>query len=494
MKRDIFSLPASQRFYEGDAGGGSGGGLSSSEAPKSDPVVHDESSPIRTDDLGKVEGMVKPDFSFLGKKTEETPPAKKEDAPPPEAKKADEPPPGETADQKADRLRDEAGRFKKGEDKGETKPEFPKKKVEEKKADEPPPKAEEKKVEEQKPDRDKDLEDLKPAPNAPQKVHVDFAAMRTKIKESRDLADKLAKEKEDTAKLAEELKGKVGKMPEETEKELTELRAIRAAYLGENDPKFQEEWTAKAKAADTALIDLLEQNNLPADQIKALREGGIDKWATPAKLEEIETLCTKQKLGLLWKRIEMMLIAREDVGTQRAAAVKQIQSDPGSFFKKHQEQEQATLNQFADVGRARTLEIVKEHPDLFKEQEMPENASKEQKAVVEAHNAGIKEMAGRVRDRISAMHGRDPKAIIEAAMHQERAAHLDKKLADVNAELQKSKDRIKELEDKIASSKKAGKTTHSDSSAPIAEKMGKGVVQGVGGDVRDAFASWKPKK
>lgn len=72
------------------------------------------------------------------------------------------------------------------------------------------------------------------------------------------------------------LKGSTGKLPDDVERELTELRDLRAAYYVTKDPEFKKTYDDKINTYNDEAFSLMEQNGVPKDQIEIIKaKGGI---------------------------------------------------------------------------------------------------------------------------------------------------------------------------------------------------------------------------
>ncbi len=122
--------------------------------------------------------------------------------------------------------------------------------------------------------------------------------------------------------------------------------------------------------------------------------------------------------------------------------------------------------------------------------DVPADATKEQREALEKHNARATKLASDISAILPKIYARDPDVLMERLLEASRASILDEELETVKSELTAKDTRISELEDKLASIRKAGNVTHVDA-APITPAKPKPATEGT---AEDALASYMSEK
>lgn len=460
-----------RKFFnqEGATGGGGESATAATETAEVPPQVVDAPSSeivkAASDafgDLDDVAGTKRPDFSSLGKKKE--PEEKKE----PEAKKPE-------AEAKKEPEKKEP-------EKKETKVEE-KKEPEAKKPEETKPATEKKETPTA--DDDKDLDQFQPKPGTGPKVRTDIENLKGLVKEERVRRREIATERDTFKAELEALKGRT--LTPEVETELKDLRSLRAAWMGENDPEIAKEFDAKVEKADASLYRFLEGKGLKKDIIDDIKAKGVGAWE---HWEKVETHLGEKSLDA--QKLRQLRLAYDNIEDERAAKIEEIRQDPNSFFNKKEKDDKEKAEEWGKTTASHITEHVNKHLDFFGEKKAPEGASAEVKAAVEAHNKTIGEMAERSKQLFGAAYYRDPKTIADLVMGSLRIPHLEKQIesmkTDHAAEIEEKDKRIADLEAKIAGARKAGRVT--TESATVPGKEGKTAKAGVGGDAHEAFSTF----
>lgn len=428
-----------------DPGGGGGGG--------------DEPFKI---DVTDVPGDVQVDFSDLEKEladkgkieppkghvtTEpvenpENPEAKQKEA------KETEPPAQETEAEKEQRVASERARDEKGRFTAKEKEAADKKAAEEAaaKAKETPP-TEEKKTEEL--PSEEEIDKLQPRPGTNPKTQDDFRSM----KEATKKAIARAKQAEAALKAHQESQSSgQGKLDPEIEAELKELREHKRMVEAENDPAFQKEYGDKIKTAEDGFFNFLTTHprlQLKKETADKIREMGIDSEQGRAAIGSLLKKINESGDPLLYSEAMAHIQARSSVVREREQKIQEIRANSENFWKNKQEAEKTNLTQWAGVfdkefAKASAGENG-QPPEWLAFKPVPENATPEQKAAIEAHNKSMEPLQARFKDMVVKIHGRDPKEIASAMFRSFAYEQQEKALKAKEAEVETLKREVDEL-------------------------------------------------
>lgn len=499
-----FGEPAAARFFltEDDGSGSGGGGGGTGVAEGGDPdggsgsgdALADfsaesiEASPAKPQE--RVEGEKLPDFGALGRK--KTPDATPDPA---KAPKAGEKPAGGQPAKPAAPSKPAAKPAKPAEKPpaGEKPPEKPAAAAPAKPAE---PKAGEKPPEAAKIPTDAEIDALQPKPGAPTKIVEDFKAMRNSMKTLAQTARAAAAEKEALAKEVATLKETSGKLPEDVSKELEGLRKFHLLFNAQNDPVFQTEYEGKIKASEEGVYSLLKTYGLKDDVIKGIQDaaaaagGNIEAWPHWEKLLNSFTNPIDRQQAI------NALQARRDAIGAKTAKLDQLSKDREGYMKSLGEKDSAEKKQWAKNMETHALQVSAD-AEFAMEKDIPEGASDDVKAAIEAHNAEVKKVAEGFKENVLGAYTRDPKKTAEIAFKAVKADVLEKQLEAQETKLTAANERIKALEAQIQKIKSAGRVAHVESpggseTTPRAKTT---VEEGkIGGDGSAAIANFFSKK
>jgi prefoldin subunit 5 len=199
---------------------------------------------------------------------------------------------------------------------------------------------------------------------------------------AREAHNKLRTELEEKAakltaaeKQLEELNSKVGKLPENVEAELAELRKFRLAHDVKSDPTF--------KQLDQQLVEIDNSIMAKLEAVGASKEtlDQITKLGGPRAIEwdgQLEKLPSSARLYIQGKLVEA-----ESTVERRDKALTQAQQNAEQFLKGSKEREASELKSYTD-------RFIAGQPWL-QESKVPANATPEQKAAIEANNKFAKD-------------------------------------------------------------------------------------------------------
>jgi len=479
-----FGLSAAVRFFTEDDGGGGGTGSGDAGALDSFEAPPDTTDMERGRQQERVEGEKPPDFSSLGrsktpKKDEEggeapsgtekpasEAPAKPA-APKKEASKAGEPAKKEPEAKKPEEKKPEA------KPKGEQKPA---EKPAEKKAPEFP--------------TDEEIDKLQPKPGMSRETITHIGQMRTKLKEVSAAGREAAARAEAATKELAVLKETAGKLPPEIEQKLKAADNFQLLFDAQNHPEFKKEYDGKIEASTEAVYKMLEQNGLKPDIIKQIKDiaaangGDVEKWPHWASLlnKFTDPLAKQEAINAITNRrnaIKAKIDKINTLATDRSAYVKELE-------KKDHDEKQAWAKELEK--HALTIGTGFE-PAI--EKDVPDGATPEIKATIDAHNAKVGEVAKQFQINVLAAYNRDPKSIAEMSFAAVKADHYEKQLEETKADLEKTKARLAEAEDKLAKVKNAGRLGHVESPSPGGAKKTATTEEGkIGGDGSQALKNF----
>jgi len=479
-----FGLPAAVRFFTEDDGGGGGTGSGDAGALDSFEAPPDTTDMERGRQQERVEGEKAPDFSSLGR-----PKTPKKDEEGGEAPSGTEKPAGEApakpaapkkeAPKAGEPAKKEPEAKKPEEKKPEAKPKAPEK-----------PKPGEQKSEPAKIPTDAEIDALQPRADAPKQVVENFKQMRTSMKTLAQTAREAQAEKDALAKEVETLKATAGKLPPEIEQKLKAADNFQLLFDAQNHPEFKKEYDGKIEASTEAVYKMLEQNGLKPDIIKQIKDiaaangGDVEKWPHWASLlnKFTDPLAKQEAINAITNRrnaIKAKIDKINTLATDRSAYVKELE-------KKDHDEKQAWAKELEK--HALTIGTGFE-PAI--EKDVPDGATPEIKATIDAHNAKVGEVAKQFQTNVLAAYNRDPKSIAEMSFAAVKADHYEKQLEETKADLEKTKARLAEAEDKLAKVKNAGRLGHVESPSPGGAKKTATTEEGkIGGDGSQALKNF----
>ncbi len=495
----VFGLSAGARFYsEGDNGGGDGGAgepapsdtpgsLSEFEPPDGLPVAP-SGAPME-----RVDGEVPPDFGSLGKKPatkEPAEPAKGSDTPPKEEKPAGEPaeskptPPKQPVKPAA-----EPKKTLEPVKTPEKQPDPAKAEVKET----PEAKAGEKKEgEEPKIPSDEEIEALQPKPGAPTNVIKDFKEMRGKMKEVATVARTVQEENKALRAENETLKQSSGKVPKETEEELEGLRNFNLLFRAEQDPRIKEQFDKPIKQAEDTILTFLREQGMPEPQIEKLKAaaeaagGDMEAWQLwPAVENALPSAMDRQRLIDARK-------ARISAVEAKQGRLKEITQSKAKFDEEVGKMDEKQRQEFSRAVEQASSAYVDEGKGWIVEEDIPADATAEQKAIIEAKNKEIQARVQQFSGAITSAYHRDPERIAELAFKAVKVDYLKEQLDSVTAERDKGLARIADLEAKISKAKSAGRLGHIETPTQTKVVIDNGGK--VGGDGAEAIHSFFRRK
>ena len=323
------------------------------------------------------------------------------------------------------------------------------------------------------PEGDDDIDAINPKDNAPTKTKSEFAQLREIAKNARKSAREQSAKVAEISKLNAELAEKSKSASPEVMKELEELKTYRQRMELANDPELQKEFSTKGEAADDALLRELVHQGMKQDVADELKKDGLQnknqQWWENEVLARIKSPLNQAK-------VVDLLRARDRVSEEKQQKLELLTKDRDSFFKEREQVGQKHLEQWQTAARAKAIEVAMCN-EFMLHQEMPKDATPEQKTIVDEHNKRTAEYIKEGQARIAGCYGRNPEITAEVVMKSIKSDHLEKEVARLTEEKMKSDARVKALEGKLGAVRDAGKIGSLESApatreAKAAPKMG----------------------
>lgn len=224
-------------------------------------------------------------------------------------------------------------------------------------------------------------EDHKLRADASERTKETFEKLKTIAREREEQANKRASEAETQLK---ELQTKVAELekrtvPDDVKKELEELRQFRATFDAEHSPEFKQRFDGRIEGNYEAIYTRLKAHALPDDQIALL------KGMSPADREEaISGFLDKLPAGSR-RFIELKLADNLNAQEERQKAVAEVKSKADKYLEE-QRQRPVQQTQERDAAVAGILKPVVTKLAFLHPQEVPANASAEEKKAIESFN------------------------------------------------------------------------------------------------------------
>lgn len=450
--------------------------------------------------LERVEGEQAPDFGSIGKKT-----AVKEASEGAEGGKdtqKPEKPAGEAPAKPAGQGKPVAkvAETVKKEPEAKKPEEKPKEKVAEpaKAAEKPAEKAKEPEAAKETvkiPETDDDIDALKPKPGAPTQVIKSFEEMRTRMKTERATSRAAHAEAEKLRAELATVKESTGKLPEDVQTELENLRKLSLVMQAENSPVFKKEFDAKISSADAKIYGLLEKHGLPKpvmEQIKAAAagaNGNIEAWPQLGELVKAfkNPVDQQEFLGALK--------GRRDVIGERDSRIAELGGSREKFLETVGKQEHESQLRYAKGVEDASIPLAAAN-EWIQDKQIPADATKEQREAIEAENAKVKELADQFGNNAHDIYLRDPAKVAAIALKAVEADYLREQLETVTKDKEKAAARVAELEKQLVKIRGAGRIAHVETPTTPTESARKTTeAEGaVGGDGHSALANWWANK
>lgn len=322
--------------------------------------------------------------------------------------------------------------------------------------------------------------DDKPAGQAPADIFADIqlpphakpksveAWTALKLRAAQEIAardQKLAEAEKRQKELETKLQNPV---PEETMKELEELRAFRAKLDVDLDPKFLE-FDKKVDETYEFIYAQLRQNGVIGEEgiEKMKKYGGPD----PAKVD-MNAIFEAMKDPALQRRIEAKMADVEMIRYQKEQAIKATKNNVGQYMKEREEAFKSATTQHNTATKTRLGELMG-RLDYFKPKTAAADADAAAKKDAEEHNAFVKDIQGQIDGALND-DSPDMRAIMLAGMAQLiylQKVH-EKALANHKTEKAALEKSVKELTTKNERFTKASLNRLEDTAAPA---DGKGI-------------------
>ena len=286
----------------------------------------------------------------------------------------------------------------------------------------------------------KAISEVKLRADASQKTKDTFANLKeisaARIKEKNDEIARLKAEQDRAIEAArqaaiEEAQKQVA-VPEDVQKELEELRQLRARVDVESDPKFKEQFDSKKEANYESIYKELAQFGLKESELKVLRKIGEAE-----KIENITEMAAKLPPASRLK-IEAKLFENLNLSDAREKALADARERAQQIWQEREGQTKAQ-QEAAKAEREKAIASFKSH-EIFKKAEIPANTPPEQRKKLEAANQQ-REKLQKLYDEV--VNDETPMAKAEAAFGLVLAHQFKSELDAAKAELAAAK---KELE------------------------------------------------
>jgi len=262
---------------------------------------------------------------------------------------------------------------------------------------------------------DAEIEGIAPPKNISPRNLEGWHALRAKALERGEEIKTLRAE-------VQSLQGKVGQVDPSIQQRLQaaeeEANRLRLLYTNERDPEFVAKYDTPIQTNETTVLGILEKGGMHADNLAKIKEIGIN--AVPDAFWREHVLPNVSIVEA--KQIEQALADNARLKNDRVKALDDVKTN----FKKYEEDQRTKNVQSFDVYRnemGQTLTKLTEGLPWCKKQEIPANATPEQREIIEKQNAFYEQSEQRFQ---FALFPPSASARVEVAF----AACLSYKLAD----------------------------------------------------------------
>ena len=335
---------------------------------------------------------------------------------------------------------------------------------------------------------EKSLEEIKARPNAKSTTVKALDAIKGKAKEAhqRYKEEKLAREAAEKKVLEASSKP----IPEEVEKELTELRTDRRNRDVQSDPEFQQKFDAPIQQHAQEAVNLLKEWGLPESSVNFINEhGGLTQFQASNELIPDGTPNSQNSDGSQMSQSEWfdkVLMPRlssfqrdelrdhlgeaRKLGRAKVNAMKDAAANYDTWKAGKEKEREAGAKDYQTRLETRIRQIVEEIGEYAKKEPIPTGATAEQKAVIDKKNARVDRAAGRVQRYAL---DNSPESRAEQAMYASFKLEADELLKEKDTAIATEKKRADDAEAKLNAIKNAGKTSKLTSAPPPSTKAPK---------------------
>jgi len=232
------------------------------------------------------------------------------------------------------------------------------------------------------------MEEVELPPYTKPKAAEAFATVKQIARQQIEAVTKEREELVVKLKAAEEKAAQVGKLPEDVEKELKELRDFRKRLDVEYDPSFKQ-FDTQIQQTDESILGKLKDIGVSEENLKKIRETGVG---------EVEWDNILAKLPPQARRfVEAKLVTREDLAEQKKRAIETAKSNADSFLADREKEEAKIAAQVTQEVQTHFTELTSKLP-WFKRHTPSSAATAEEKAGAEAHNKFMDHVDSVIKD------------------------------------------------------------------------------------------------
>lgn len=245
------------------------------------------------------------------------------------------------------------------------------------------------------------------------------------------------------------------------------------AFMLDNSPRVQKEFTEKQTKAEETLFTLLRDHprlKMTQEAIDKYKEFGLDSPKGIATrntiIKAVREAAAESGDEFLLDEVKDAFKARDNVIKEHERKIESLKNSQGGLIEAKANMEKEERMEWAKEADKALIDIVKDKPE-FLLKPVPANANPAQKLEVDAHNKRInEELVPLLHAGIRAIHGRDAKVTLKHLVESMRVPVLESSLKATKAELDAAKKRVAELEGDGARMRRVASPSHIDS-APV---------------------------
>lgn len=304
-------------------------------------------------------------------------------------------------------------------------------------------------------DEDEDLKAIQPKRNAPPHVQDGFKALKGIIKTER--GEKTALETR-----VKELEQQVAATPAlspEQQAYYKNLETQVAAFNVEFNPEYRDGLKKPFEDKTEELLshlDTLMPGALTEEHKNRLRTKQVHKVESTWWEGLLSRLDPYRRAGAERKLSEAIAL-----GVEMDAFKERVKIDPAKYYEEQQAkqvaQQQEHWNNWGNEARKVGEEMKAELGEWINDKEIPAGATPEQKAAIEAHNAGLQAHVKAIEETVMGIMKQSPREVTRAAVAVVQAQHLKGE----NEKLAKERDtlsaEVESLRKKLGAVKTAGR-------------------------------------
>lgn len=265
----------------------------------------------------------------------------------------------------------------------------------------------------------------------------------------------------------------------ELKQQLEQLQQFQQTFGIDQDPQFNAEFDQAIKAGETQALDMLGSKNwriLPDSAVKYISEhGGVSQFRysqdpmPPQFKNDDGSQMTHQGYwdkyvapnltGTRQEELTDILSEIRSIQRNKNARLNEVKSNREQFIKEATERQTKMQQEWTSRAEAHAKKVLEGFGPEAQAKQVPDKASPEEKAAIEAHNARLL-AADKEAKQLSQTIFQSPEVFIEAILHAVRSKAMDAILKEKVARITDLETQLKAKDDELTGIKRSATLTH----------------------------------